>query len=243
MALNWEDQKMNIITGAVVLVVGGMVAYHLHLFGMGESSQPSAKQAPAAFASTSTSAAPALPTPAAAAPVPASAAAQPNSVNTGLPVAPGSYGGSIPANPGSMAPGPTVQPLATAPASSAVPTQTTERALHHLQGQVTVLQNDMVTLTASMARMQQQQMAAKRQFSVQLQALATQRQGLNAVAVHRTRSEIAGYRLQSIATSQAWLTNPDGQTVIVRAGMHLPGLSVLAIAPYGVKTGAGWLGF
>jgi len=43
--------------------------------------------------------------------------------------------------------------------------------------------------------------------------------------------------------TEAWLTNPDGETVIARAGEHLPGMTIIAVTPDGVKTSAGWLGF
>lgn len=220
MALTWEDQKMNVITAGVVLVVAGMLAYHLHLFGMGEAAPAKASgTTSAAFAS-----APAAPSQAA-------------SSGTGLPMAPASYGGT-----GSQAPGPTVEPPMAVTTAQAQPSTGVTQSIQHLQGDVSELKDDLAILSASIGKVQQKQIAADRAMTVRLQALAAQKTDIAAQAP-ATRQEIAGYRLQSIAENQAWLTNPDGQTVIARPGAHLPGLSILSIAPYGVRTSAGWLGF
>ena len=59
--------------------------------------------------------------------------------------------------------------------------------------------------------------------------------------MHRS---LDGYHLQATGITEAWLTNPDGETVIVTAGTRLPGgLRILGVGPDGVRTDRGALGW
>lgn len=58
------------------------------------------------------------------------------------------------------------------------------------------------------------------------------------------RQSLDGYHLQATGVTEAWLTNPDGETVIVTAGTRLPGgLRILGVGPDGVRTDQGELGW
>ncbi len=217
MAMTWEDQKMNVLTAGVVLVVGGMVAWHLFGGGGSTAQHPAAK--PAAFANTAAS-------------VPASSPAA-------MPVAAAAY----PGTPASIAPGGTSNPV---PVGSSHPTtvsaQAVKEELKPIVENIDTLQQEVQELSTALGKAREQQAVEARRTKVQLEALAAAANPYGG-KLFPTQREVAGYRLQSLGQTQAWLTNPDGETVIARPGERLPGLRVLAIAPQGVRTSRGWLGF
>lgn len=228
MALTWEDQKMNVITAGVVLVVGGMVAWHL--FG-GQVGAAHHRQAAAqGFAAAPAAATSAVPPPA----MPVA-----GTPGTSQPPAAIAVGGSPGmAYAGTQNPAPVTE---SAP-SGALPVAALQSQLAPIESNITTLQQEVQELSTALGKMRNRQILDERQTRVRLDAVAQASQPF-AAKPWNTHSEIAGYRLQSIGETEAWLTNPDGQTVIASAGTHLPGLEILAIAPQGVKTSRGWLGF
>jgi len=233
MALTWEDQKMNVITAGVLLVVGGMVAWHL--FGGQGSAAHHRHAAATGFAAApaaSTSAVPSGPVPPRATPV----AGTPGGSQTPAAITVGGSPGAAYAqtqNPASV--------TGTAP-SGTVPVAALQSQLQPIESNITTLQQEVQELSTAMGKLDQRQILDERQTRVRLDAVARDSQPFAGKAWN-THSEVAGYRLQSIGETEAWLTDPDGQTVIARAGTRLPGLVILAIAPQGVKTNRGWLGF
>jgi TolA-binding protein len=142
-----------------------------------------------------------------------------------------------------------VTPLSSTPesASSTATVQTGKTVpvavLHAMQAELVQMQGEIQTLSTAMGRMDSRTVIAERHLQQHLHQMDQKAHNPFARAAITTHSEIAGYRLQSIGETEAWLSNPDGKTVIASAGTHLPGLTILAVAPEGVKTSEGWLGF
>lgn len=225
MAMTWEDQKMNVITAAVVVVIGGMVAWHL--FG-GETGKAGHPTPSAGFAAPSAA--------------PAGATGHPEPTATTSPAA------ATPVAPASIPLGESFAGQAANPTPVASPTPgrlpgvVVRKNLHTLQGDIQVLQQEVQELSTALANLRQAQLVEARRTRVRLDALAASH-AAGTPPTWTFHRQLVGYHLQSIGGTQAWLTNPAGETVIARAGEHLPGLQILAIAPQGVKTSAGWLGF
>lgn len=236
--MDWQAQKMNIITGAVVVVIAGMMAYKFHVFGGGESAPPH-KTTTASFATPPAPAAQTPNAPAAQAPGPVAANAQPSAA-IATPPASISMGGASSQAPSITGGGVTPLPatVATLPVQSNLAKDLV--LLHH---EVTQVQGEVQALSVAMGKMQSHNLIAERALQQRIQQVRASAHNPFAGQSIATRTEIAGYHLQSIGETEAWLTNPDGETVIARAGDHLPGLTVEAVTPNGVKTTAGWLGF
>ncbi len=256
--MDWQAQKMNIITGVMIVVIGGMVAYKLHVFG-GSSGAPKPAPTAASFAGTPTASRPAASLPTAqyqavkapaAVPVtamPAPAATPPGSSDSGASlqsppaaISMGAEGSDTGVRAG------VVTPLASpseASSSASAGKLVPVAALNSMQVELVQMQREIQALSTAMGRMDAHTIDTERHLEQRLHRVAKRSHDPFAGAAMATRSAVAGYRLQSIGETEAWLSNPDGETVIARAGEHLPGLTILAVAPQGVKTSAGWLGF
>lgn len=114
---------------------------------------------------------------------------------------------------------------------------------------LSVLNEDMHTLSAQLDNIEAQlaaMRAIQQRAAVSLRLRRPARTTRDAVPGKPggVKADIAGYRLQAIGQTEAWLTDPDGSTVIVVAGQQLRGgLRVEAVAPDGVVTNRGTLGF
>lgn len=113
---------------------------------------------------------------------------------------------------------------------------------------LSVLNEDMHTLSAQIDGIEGQlaaMQAIQRRAAVSLRRRRPERATRSEPGKARdVKADIAGYRLQAIGQTEAWLTDPDGSTVIVVAGQTLRGgLRVEAVAPDGVVTNRGMLGF
>lgn len=238
--MDWQAQKMNIIIGVVVVVIAGMMAYKFHLIG-GDSTAPH-KTAPAAFAAPA-SALPAAQNkaPAPAAPVPVAAATPPSATATPASISMGSRDDGQ-AAPQSVSEG-EVTPIIPTTNTSKAATKAIARDMTALHQEVLQIQGEVQELSDDMGKMQERDMVAERHLQERIRQVRADAHNPFADQSVATRSEVAGYHLQSMGETEAWLTNPDGETVIARAGEHLPGMTIIAVTPDGVKTSAGWLGF
>lgn len=113
---------------------------------------------------------------------------------------------------------------------------------------LSVLNEDMHTLSAQLDGIEGQlaaMQAIQRRAAVSLRLRRPERATRAVPGKARDmKADIAGYRLQAIGQTEAWLTGPDGGTVIVVAGQTLRGgLRIEAVAPDGVVTNRGTLGF
>ena len=215
------------IYGVPAIVIGGMMAWHLHLFGLGEAPAASHHAGPASFASAAppaTSETPAVQLAAPVQPVPTATIAPPAA---------------------------SVTPVVAVSASSQIPTvpgqdTMTSAGLQKIDAEIMALQSETQSIQATLSRMVAiQQSAAK---FMHLNAMAAGRLAPasastlpKALNMHRS---LDGYHLQATGVTEAWLTNPDGETVIVTAGTQLPGgLRILGVGPDGVRTDRGELGW
>lgn len=244
--MDWQAQKMNIITGVVIVAIGGMLAYKF--LGGAESASPHPVTHAAAFgepqpaASTTASSVPPQAVPTATAQPPAKAASTvADSDNPPSGPAAIAFGGNSDVGPSQAAS--TVTPPVQAQTVSA-PAQSAylQAALGKMQKEILQLNQEIQEVSDMTGKMQEKDMLTERHLQESLHRVAKQANPFGGVAI-QTHSQIAGYHLQSIGESEAWLSNPDGETVIARAGEHLPGLHILAVTPQGVHTSAGWLGF
>ena len=221
------------IYGVPAIIIGGMMAWHLHLFGLGEASTTAARHAgPASFASA----------PPTTSETPAAQVAP--AVQPAAPVQPIPTAVLAP-------PATSVTPVVAVSASSrasTVPSQDTmtSAGLRKLDTEIMALQSETQSIQATLSRM-----VAIQQSAAKFMRLNTRTAGRLAPAsvttlpkprnMHRS---LDGYHLQATGITEAWLTNPDGETVIVTAGTRLPGgLRILGVGPNGVRTDQGNLGW
>lgn len=250
--MDWQAQKMNIIIGGIVVVIAGMMAYKFHIIGGGDSTAPH-KTAPAAFAAPASAlpatqkqapstAAPAAPVPVATA-TPPSAMATPPDQSLGTPASI-SMGGSSSGQTSqpSVSEG-EVTPISTTATTQSAAGSTVAKDMASLHQEVLQIQSEVQELSDDMGKMQEHDIMAERHLQERIRQVKSEAHNPFAGQSVATRSEVAGYHLQSMGETEAWLTNPAGETVIARAGEHLPGITIIAVTPNGVKTSAGWLGF
>lgn len=222
------------IYGVPAAVIGGMMAWHLHLFGLGDASTTAPRHAgPASFASA----------PPTASETPAVQAAP--DVQPAVPVQP------VPTA-AIASPATAVTPVVAVSASSQVSTvpgqdAMTSAGLQKLDTEIMALQSETQSIQATLNRM-----VAVQQSAVKFMRLGTGAAGgrfvpASASALPKSLNmhrSLDGYHLQATGITEAWLTNPDGETVIVTAGTRLPGgLRILGVGPDGVRTDQGELGW
>ena len=221
------------IYGVPAIVIGGMMAWHLHLFGLGEAPAASHHAGPASFASAAPPATSESPAVLAAPAMQPAAPVQPVPIAT---IAP---------------PATSVTPVVAVSASSQTPTvpgqdTMTSAGLQKIDAEIMALQSETQSIQATLSRMVAIQQSAVKFMHLNAGAAgrlapasaATLPKTLN---MHRS---LDGYHLQATGVTEAWLTNPDGETVIVTAGTRLPGgLRILGVGPDGVRTDRGDLGW
>jgi hypothetical protein len=219
-----DKQKLTgiAIYGIPAAIIGGMMAWHLHLFGLGEAPAASHHAGPTSF----TSAPPGTSeTPAAQ----AAAAVQP--VTPVTPVVAVSASSQTPTVPGPV-PG--------------LEEAMTSAGLHKIDTEIMALQSETQSIQVTLNRMVAIQQSAAKFMHLNASAAgrlapasaSTPPKSLN---MHRS---LDGYHLQATGVTEAWLTNPNGETVIVTAGTRLPGgLRILGVGPDGVRTDQGDLGW
>lgn len=220
------------IYGVPAAVIGGMMAWHLHLFGLGEAPAASYHAGPAFFASA----------PPTASETPAAQAAP--DVQPTVPVQPVPTAAIAP-------PATAVTPVVAVSASSQVSTvpgqdAMTSAGLQKLDTEIMALQSETKSIQATLNRMVVVQQSAVKFMHLNASA-AGRLAPASATALPKSLNmhrSLDGYHLQATGVTEAWLTNPDGETVIVTAGTRLPGgLRILGVGPDGVRTDQGELGW
>ena len=215
------------IYGVPAIVIGGMMAWHLHLFGLGEAPAASHHAGPASFAS----AAPLVTSETPAAQLVAPVQAVPTAT-----IAP---------------PAASVTPVVAVSASSQIPTvpgqdTMTSAGLQKIDAEIMALQSETQSIQATLSRMVAIQQSAVKFMHLNASA-AGRLAPVSAATLPKTLNlhrSLDGYHLQATGVTEAWLTNPDGETVIVTAGTRLPGgLRILGVGPDGVRTDQGELGW
>ncbi|MEB8535525.1 hypothetical protein [Acidithiobacillus ferriphilus] len=221
------------IYGVPAVIIGGMMAWHLHLFGLGEAPAASHHAGPASFASAAPLVNSETPAAQAAPAVQPAAPAQPVPTAT---IAP---------------PATSVTPVVAVSASSQIPTMPgqntmTSAGLQKIDAEIMVLQSETQSIQATLSRMVAIQQSAAKFMHLNAGtagrlAPASATTLPKALNMHRS---LDGYHLQATGVTEAWLTNPDGETVIVTAGTQLSGgLRILGVGPDGVRTDQGDLGW
>ena len=221
------------IYGVPAIIIGGMMAWHLHLFGLGEATTAAARHAgPVSFASA----------PPTASETPAAQAAP--DVQPAVPVQPVPTAAIAP-------PATAVTPVVAVSASSQVSTVSgqdtmTSAGFQKLGTEIMALQSEMQSIQTTLNRMATVQQDAAN--FMHLHASAAGRLAPASVTTlpkpRNMHRNLDGYHLQATGITEAWLTNPDGETVIVTAGTRLPGgLRILGVGPNGVRTDRGALGW
>ncbi|MHB8226623.1 hypothetical protein, partial [Acidithiobacillus sp.] len=122
----------------------------------------------------------------------------------------------------------------------------TSAGLQKLDTEIMALQSETQSIQTTLSRMVAiQQSAAK--FMHLNASTAGRLAPVSVTTLPKPRNmhrSLDGYHLQATGITEAWLTNPDGETVIVTAGTRLPGgLRILDVGPNGVRTDQGALGW
>ncbi|MBN6740288.1 hypothetical protein JKG47_07040, partial [Acidithiobacillus sp. MC6.1] len=122
----------------------------------------------------------------------------------------------------------------------------TSAGLRKIDTEIRVLQSETQSIQATLNRMVAiQQSAAKfMHLNARVAGRLEPASGIAQPKSANLHRSLDGYHLQATGITEAWLTNPDGETVIVTAGTRLPGgLRILGVGPNGVRTDQGALGW